>query len=133
MRLFNKSKRDIRHAEDTDPVTKKEIPHARAKPDALFEVSDELGKRLNKMYPKDLRSFEDEVKKFERTSAPAAVAQSEGSPSVTSDNPQSNGGKPGDDEDDFEKHSSQVTEADKAAAYAAGMSVADWKAQNQLK
>lgn len=65
MRLYNKGKRTIVHDE-----SKKE--GAACTPGALFSVSDKLGARLKKAYPKELECLDDAKKKF--ADAPKAEA-----------------------------------------------------------
>lgn len=66
MKLFNKGTRHIVHAESHKPG-------AACVPQKLFTVSDELGAKLKKMYPRELEGLEDAEMKF--SDAPAAPAE----------------------------------------------------------
>ena len=54
MKLFNKGHNTITHAES-------HISGSACEPQKVFTVSDELGKKLKKMYPNQLECLEDAV------------------------------------------------------------------------
>lgn len=62
MKLFNRGKRTVLHAESHN------IGSA-CEPMKIFTVSDELGKKLKAMYPNELENLDDALDKFEETKA----------------------------------------------------------------
>lgn len=57
MKLFNKGHRHIIHGESHKPG-------AACAPQKVFTVSDELGAKLKKMYPRELENLDDATAKF---------------------------------------------------------------------
>lgn len=67
MKLFNKGHRNIKHKES-------HMPGRACVPQKIFTVSDELGAKLKKMFPKELENLDDVTAKFnEPDAAPVAV------------------------------------------------------------
>jgi hypothetical protein len=74
MKLFNKGHRKIDHAESNKPG-------AACVPYKVFTVSDELGAKLKKMYPKELENLDDATAKF-NDPTPVAKAATAAAPGI---------------------------------------------------
>jgi hypothetical protein len=68
MKLFNKGHRVIHHAESHKPGSA-------CTPQKVFSVSDELGAKLKKMYPKELENLDDVSAKFAEQAPEKAPAE----------------------------------------------------------
>lgn len=66
MKLFNKGQNTIVHAES-------HIKGSACEPQKVFTVSDELGKKLKKMFPNQLECLEDAIEKFSEEPTVEAV------------------------------------------------------------
>lgn len=129
MKIYNKGQRTIRHAEDTNDMGVV-IKECLAAPGAFFQVSDTLGRKLKKMYPRELETFEDQQKRFDDQGSAPAAAPASASPTVSDAAPPS-GGKL--DDDDFEANMRVISAEEAAEALASGLSVADLRSKKAMK